>query len=74
MPMTRVDRGLRVGIGRIRPYRARRELSLPKHTVRPMASGPEEMMVGRSIFSASPIRARFAGVIKPKANILIVGN
>lgn len=57
MPNTRAGKDLRDGIGRIRPYRARRELSLPKQTVRPMASGPEEMMVGRSIFSASPIRA-----------------
>lgn len=38
----------------MRPYRARRELSSPKHTVRPIASGPDEMMVGRSICSRVP--------------------
>ena len=38
----------------MRPYRARRELSSPKHTVRPIASGPDEMMVGRSICCRVP--------------------
>ena len=37
------------GMGRMRPYLARRELSSPKHTVLPIASGPDEIIVGLSI-------------------------
>ena len=47
---------LRFGIGRIRPKRARRDISSPKQTVRPIASGPLETIVGFSMLGVPDSR------------------
>ena len=53
------------GMGRMRPYLARRELSSPKHTVLPIASGPDEMIVGLSIDRVPDSRVVVNGKLTP---------